>query len=40
MFRQGDASAVVVVMFLIAMVITAAQLVLYYRGDKDKELAR
>lgn len=40
LFRQGDASAVVVVMFIIAMVITAAQLMLYYRGDKDKELAR
>ncbi len=40
LFRQGEASAVVVIMFIIAMVITAAQLMLYYRGDRDKELAR
>ena len=32
-FKQGRASTLVVFMFLIAMVITAAQLVLYYRGD-------
>ena len=40
LFKQGEASAVVVVMFFIAMIITAAQLALYYRGDRDKELAR
>lgn len=40
LFKQGEASTVVVIMFVIAMVITAAQLVLYYRGDRDKELAR
>lgn len=40
LFKQGEASTVVVVMFIIAMAITAVQLVLYYRGDKDKELAR
>lgn len=40
LFKQGEASTVVVIMFIIAMVITAAQLFLYYRGDKDKELAR
>ncbi len=39
MFKQGEASTVVVIMFVIAMVITAAQLMLYYRGNKDKELA-
>ena len=40
LFKQGEASTVVVIMFVIAMVITAAQLMLYYRGNKDKELAR
>lgn len=40
LFKQGESSAVVVIMFVIAMVITAAQLYLYYRGDKDKEMAR
>ena len=40
LFKQGEASTVVVIMFVIAMVITAAQLFLYYRGDKDKELAQ
>lgn len=40
LFKQGESSAVVVIMFIIAMVITAAQLYLYYRGDKDKEMAR
>ena len=37
-FKQGRASTLVVFMFLIAMVITAAQLVLYYRGDQEKEM--
>ena len=39
LFKQGQASALVVIMFLIAMVITLVQLKLYYRNDKDKELA-
>ena len=38
-FRQGLGSAIVVVMFLIAMIITLIQLKFYYRNDKDKELA-
>ena len=40
LFKQGEASTVVVIMFVIAMVITAIQLMLYYRGDKDKELVK
>ena len=39
LFRQGLGSAIVVVMFLIAMIITLIQLKFYYRNDKDKELA-
>ncbi|QHQ61102.1 ABC transporter permease subunit [Anaerocolumna sedimenticola] len=39
LFNQGQASALVVIMFLIAMFITMVQLKLYYRNDKDKELA-
>lgn len=39
LFNQGVSSAIVVVMFVIAMVITAAQLYLYYHNDKDKDLA-
>ena len=39
LFKQGRASAIVVVMFMIAMIITLVQLKLYYRNDKDKELA-
>lgn len=39
LFKQGQASAIVVLMFIIAMVITLIQLKLYYRKDKDKELA-
>lgn len=39
MFNQGYASAIVMFMFLIAMLITLAQLKLYSRNDKDKELA-
>lgn len=39
LFKQGEASTIVVIMFLLAMVITAVQLRLYYRNDKDKELA-
>ncbi len=38
-FQQGEASAIVVMMLLIAMIITAVQLRFYYRNDKDKELA-
>ena len=38
-FKQGRASTLVVFMFLIAMVITAAQLILYYRGDQEKEMS-
>ena len=39
LFKQGEASTVVVIMFVIAMVITAAQLAIYNKGDKNKELA-
>ncbi len=39
LFKQGEASAIVVIMFLLAMVITAVQLRFYYRNDKDKELS-
>ena len=38
LFKQGEASAIVVIMFVIAMVITLIQLKLYYRDNKDKEL--
>lgn len=39
LFDQGQASAIIMIMFLIAMVITLFQLKLYYKDDKDKELA-
>ncbi len=39
LFNQGMASAIVVVMFLIAMVITLMQLMLYSHKGRDKELA-
>lgn len=39
LFKQGEASAIVMIMFVIAMIITLIQLKLYYRDDKDKELA-
>ena len=39
LFKQGEASAIVVIMFLIAMIITMIPLKFYYRDDKDKELA-
>jgi len=39
LFDQGGASAVTVVMLVLAMIITAAQLTLYTRRNKDKELA-
>jgi raffinose/stachyose/melibiose transport system permease protein len=39
LFKQGEASTIVVIMFLIAMIITAIQLGFYYRNDKDKELS-
>lgn len=39
LFDQGSASAITVIMLFIAMLITAAQIWLYTRGDKDKELA-
>lgn len=35
LFKQGQASATVVVMFAMAMVITVLQLKLYYRSDKE-----
>ena len=38
-FKQGRAATLVVFMFVIAMVITALQLMLYYRGDHEKELS-
>lgn len=38
-FKQGQASAIAVIVILIALIITAIQLKLYYRNDKDKELA-
>ena len=38
-FRQGQASAIVMLMFAIAMVITAIQLKMYYKEDRDRELA-
>lgn len=39
LFKQGQASAIAVIMFLLALVITGVQLKLYYKDDKDKELA-
>ena len=39
LFKQGQASAVAVIMFIIAMIITFVQLKMYYKDDKDKELA-
>lgn len=39
LFDQGSASAIVVIMLIIAMVITGLQLRLYYYNDKDKEMA-
>jgi len=39
LFDQGGASAITVVMLIIAMIITLAQVMLYTRGNKDKELA-
>lgn len=38
LYQQGMSAAIVVVMFVIAMVITAIQLSMYYNNDKDKEL--
>lgn len=38
LFKQGEASTIVVIMLLLAMVITAVQLRFYYRNDRDKEL--
>ncbi|WP_242622764.1 carbohydrate ABC transporter permease [Lachnoclostridium sp. Marseille-P6806] len=38
-FKQGQASAIVVLMFMIAMAITVIQLKMYYKEDRDKELA-
>ena len=38
--KMSTISVIMKIMFVIAMVITAAQLMLYYRGNKDKELAR
>lgn len=39
LFDQGSGSAIVVMMLVLAMVITAAQLWIYYHNDKDKEMA-
>ncbi len=39
LFDQGAASAIVVLMLTLAMLITALQLCFYYRNDKDKEAA-
>lgn len=39
LFKQGEASALTVIMLVIALIITAVQLKLYFRDDKDKELA-
>ncbi len=39
LFDQGTASAIVVLMLMLAMIITALQLCFYYRNDKDKEAA-
>ncbi len=40
MFRQGQSATVVVIMFIIAMVITAVQLQIYYRDNKHMGLTR
>ena len=40
LFRQGESSAVVMIMFLIAMTITAVQLYFYYRGDERGVIRR
>jgi len=37
MFKQGQASTTIIIMFSIAMIITIFQLKLYYHNDKDKE---
>lgn len=39
LFKQGQASTIAVLMFLLALAVTGVQLKLYYRDDKDKELA-
>ena len=39
LFKQGQASALTVIMLMIALIITAIQLKLYFKDDKDKELA-
>jgi len=39
LFKQGESSAIAVIMIFIALIITAVQLKFYYRKDKDKELA-
>ncbi|MCL2034530.1 MAG: sugar ABC transporter permease [Oscillospiraceae bacterium] len=39
LFDQGGASALTVIMLVIAMIITLAQVMLYTRNNKDKELA-
>lgn len=39
LYQQGMAAAIVVIMFLIAMIITAIQLRMYYNDDKDKDFA-
>ena len=40
LFKQGEASTIVVIVFLMAMIITGIQLRFYYRNDKDKELSQ
>jgi raffinose/stachyose/melibiose transport system permease protein len=39
LFDQGGASTLVVLMFIIAIIITVAQLVIYTRNDKNKEMS-
>jgi len=39
LFQQGQSSAIVMVMFVLAVVITAAQMKLYTMNDKNRELA-
>jgi len=39
LFDQGGASATVMIMFAVALLITALQMRLYMRNDKEKELA-
>jgi len=39
LFQQGMSSTIVIFMLVIALVITAAQMKLYFYKDKDKELA-